>query len=80
MTIGQTLLPLLFLPLATGTANQSSVRPVAQPVELTRNAYHVDVRIGGQPLTTYSLIHRSQNVMPSHFGAHTAPLLRAGFR
>jgi hypothetical protein len=53
MTIGRTLLPLLFLPIATGTANQSSVRPIAQPVKLTRNGYHADVRIGGPPFTTY---------------------------
>jgi hypothetical protein len=53
MTIGRTLLSLLFLPLATGAASQSGVRPVAQPVELTRNGYHVDVRIGGRPFTTY---------------------------
>jgi hypothetical protein len=53
MTIGRTLLPLLCLPLVTGIASQSSVRPVAQPVELTRNGYHVDVRIGGHPFTTY---------------------------
>src|SRR5712692_7461676 len=46
-------LPLLFLPLATGTASQSGVRPAAQPVELTRNGNHVDVRIGGRPFTTY---------------------------
>src|ERR1700676_2244929 len=41
------------LPLAAGAAGQSRVRPVAQPVELTRNGYHVDVGIGGGPFTTY---------------------------
>jgi hypothetical protein len=41
------------LPLATGIASQSSVRPIADPVELTRNGNQVDVRIGGNPFTTY---------------------------
>ncbi len=40
-------------PLAAGIASQSGVRPAAQPVELTRNGDHVDVRIGGRPFTTY---------------------------
>src|SRR5229473_5394014 len=47
------LLPLLFLPLAAGTASQSGFRPAAQPVDLTRNGNQVDVRIGGRPFTTY---------------------------
>ncbi len=53
MAIGRTVLPLLFLPLATGTASQSGVRSVAQPVELTRNGHHLEVRIGGRPFTAY---------------------------
>ena len=47
-------LSLLGLPLATGTASQSGSRSAALPVELTRSGYHVDVRIGGRPFTTYS--------------------------
>jgi hypothetical protein len=47
------LLPLLLLPLATGTAGLSALRPAPEPVELTRNGNHVDVRIGGRPFTTY---------------------------
>ena len=51
--IGRMLLPLLLWPLATGTAGLSPLRPAAQPVELTRNGNHVDVRVGGRPFTTY---------------------------
>jgi methane monooxygenase PmoA-like len=52
--IGRLLLPLLVWPLAIGTPHQSGVRPAPQPVELTRNGTHVDVRIGGRPFTTYA--------------------------
>jgi hypothetical protein len=47
------LLPVPFVPPASGTAGQSGVRPAAQPVELARNGDHVDVRIGGRPFATY---------------------------
>src|SRR6202030_669361 len=47
------LLPLLLLPLATGTAGLSALRPAPEPAELTRDGNHVDVRIGGRPFTTY---------------------------
>src|ERR1700730_9212588 len=47
------LLPLLLLPLATGTVGMSALRQTPEPVELTRNGNHVDVRIGGRPFTTY---------------------------
>ena len=51
--IGRVLVALLLWPLATGTAGPSALRPAAQPVELTRNGHHVDVRIDGRPFTTY---------------------------
>src|SRR6202140_3320536 len=47
------LLPLLFLALGTGAAGPSALRPAPEPVELTRNGSHVDVRIGGRPFTSY---------------------------
>src|SRR3984893_4471448 len=47
------LLPLLFLPLAAGTASLSALRPAVEPAELTRDGNHVDVRIGGGPFFTY---------------------------
>jgi hypothetical protein len=47
------LLPLLSLPLATGTASLSALRPAPEPVELTRNGNHVDVGIGGRSFSTY---------------------------
>jgi Family of unknown function (DUF6807) len=46
-------LPLLCMPLATGTANQPGSRSADVPVELTRSGQHVDVQIGGRPFTTY---------------------------
>ena len=51
--VGRILLPLLFLPLASGTRSQSGLRPTAQPVELTRNGARVDVLVGGRPFTSY---------------------------
>jgi hypothetical protein len=46
------LLTLLLSPPATRAADPSP-RPVALPVELTRNGTSVDIRIGGRPFTTY---------------------------
>jgi hypothetical protein len=51
--IGRILLLLVLLPLAPGTGGRYAPRPAAEPVELTRNGSHVDVRIGGRPFTTY---------------------------
>jgi hypothetical protein len=47
-------LPLLCLPLATGTIRQSGSGPAALPVEVAQRGYQVDVRVGGRPFTTYS--------------------------
>src|ERR1700737_1241804 len=47
------LLPLLFLPFATGTVSLSALRPAPEPVELTRDGNHVDGRIGGRPFSPY---------------------------
>jgi hypothetical protein len=46
-------LALLCAQCATGIASQSGSRSAAEPVELTQNGRHVDVRIGGRPFTTY---------------------------
>jgi hypothetical protein len=46
---GRILFPLLCMHLATG----QTALDTAQPVELTRHANQVDVRIGGRPFTTY---------------------------
>jgi hypothetical protein len=51
--IARLLLPLVGLSLAAGTSGQSAFRSGAEPVEVTRNGSHVDVRIGGRPFTTY---------------------------
>ena len=51
--IGRILLLLVLLPFASGTGGRYAPRPAAEPVELTRNGSHVDVRIGGRPFTTY---------------------------
>ena len=51
--IGRILLPLLLWPLATGYVGRSARRPGVEPVELTRDGNHVDVRIGGRAFTTY---------------------------
>src|SRR2546428_2545639 len=46
------LLPLVLLSLAVGGTGLAALRPL-EPVELTREGSHVDVRIGGHPFTTY---------------------------